>query len=548
MSGEQPELLPARMLNELTYCPRLFYLEWVSAEWAPNDDTAAGDFDHRAVVDPSGPLPDPGDSSPWPTSRAVALSDPGWGLTAVIDRVDHGETTIPVDYKTGSAPRHGGAWPADRIQILAQAALLEAAGYRVEYGELYYRKSHRRVEVAWDGTARQDLRTAIDSAREVAEQLQAPPPLTDSPKCPRCSLVGICLPDEHNLLNARSKRPPRRLVPRDPDQRPLYVLEQGSTVGVSGGRITVSSEGTELQSIRLIDVSQVNVYGNVQVTTQALRQLWAQGAPVLWLSHTGWLDGWSQGQPSKNVELRRAQLSAHLAGGRELAKPMIAAKIRNQRTLLMRNHPTGVPDSDLVTLRNLALQCETADRRDELMGIEGTAARIYFGHFAALIHQPDMAAAFDANGRTRRPPKDPVNAALSYAYALLTKDVVTACLGVGLDPHLGMLHASRFGRPSLALDLAEEFRPLIAESTVLRAFNNGELTGASFRATAGGTAFTKTGRKKFIEAYERRMEEELRHPLFGYRISYRRTLEVQARILAAALIGELDGYTGVVTR
>lgn len=548
MSGDQPELLPARMLNEFTYCPRLFYLEWVSAEWAPNDDTAAGDFDHRAIALPSGPLPEPDDSSPWPTSRAVALSDAGWGLTAVIDRVDHDDTTVPVDYKTGSAPHDGGAWPADRVQILAQAALLEAAGYHVTHGDLYYRKSHRRVEVVWDESARQDLRATIDSAREAAQRLEPPPPLMDSPKCPRCSLVGICLPDEHNLLNARSHRPPRRLVPRAPDQRPLYVLEQGSTVGVSGGRLTVSHQGTELDSMRLLDVSQVNVYGNVQVTTQALRRLWAHGAPILWLSQGGWLYGWSQGQPSKNVDLRRAQLSAHLAGGRGLAQPMIAAKIRNQRTILMRNHPSGVPESDLAALRNLSHQCETAERRDELMGLEGTAARIYFSHFAELIHQPDVAAAFDFHGRTRRPPMDPVNAALSYGYALLTKDLVTTCLGVGLDPHLGMLHASRFGRPSLALDLAEEFRPLVAESTVIRAFNNDEISHSSFRVTSSGTAFTDAGRRKFIEAYERRMEEELRHPVFGYRISYRRTLEVQARILAAALVGEIDGYTGVVTR
>lgn len=548
MSGDEPELLPARMLNEFTYCPRLFYLEWVSAEWAPNDDTAAGDFDHRAIAKPSAPLPDPDEDGPWPVVRAVVLSDPGWGLTGVLDRVDHDDETVPVDYKTGSAPRNGGAWPADRIQILAQAALLESAGYPVNHGELYYRKSHRRVDVTWDDEGRRDLQVTIDSAREIATGLRPPPPLEDSPKCPRCSLVGICLPDEHNLLTARSARPPRRLVPRDPDQRPVYVLEQGTSVGVDGGRLRISRRGEELESIRLLDISQVNLYGNVQITTQALRQLWAHGAPVLWLSHTGWLDGWSQGQPSKNVDLRRGQLSAHVAGGLGLARPMITAKIRNQRTLLMRNHPSGVPAADLTALLELSRQCESTQRRDELMGVEGTAARIYFSHFGSLIREPDAAALFDQNGRTRRPPTDPVNAALSYAYALLTKDVVATCLGVGLDPYLGLLHAARFGRPSLALDLQEEFRPLIAESTVLRAFNNGEIGLGDFRRTSNGTSFLDAGRRKFIESYERRMEEELRHPVFGYRISYRRTLEVQARILGAVLVGELEEYTGVITR
>lgn len=548
MIADQPELLPARMLNEFTYCPRLFYLEWVSREWAPNDDTAAGDFDHRSTSKPGRPLPDVDDPSPWRTIHSVALSDASWGLTAVIDRVDHEGTAVPVDYKTGSARRDGGPWPADRIQILAQAALLEAAGHDVTHGELYYRSSHRRVEVIWDEQARSDLQRAISEARATADQLEPPPPLVDSPKCPRCSLVGICLPDEHNLLAARSQRPPRRLVPRDQDQRPLYVLEQGSTIGVSGGRLTVTQHGEELDSLRLLDVSQVNAYGNVQVTTQALRRLWARGAPVLWLSRSGWLDGWSQGQPSRNVDLRREQLSAHVAGGRGLARPMVAAKIRNQRTLLMRNHPTGVPEPVLASMRGLASKCERSERRDELMGFEGTATRLYFAHLPQLINVPEFAEAIDINGRTRRPPTDPVNASLSYAYALLTKDLVTACLGVGLDPLLGMMHASRFGRPALALDLMEEFRPLIADSTVIRAINNGELRPSHFRRSSAGTTLTDTGRKKLIAAYERRLDDELRHPVFGYRVTYRRTLEVQVRILAAVLIGEIDGYTAVVTR
>lgn len=477
-------------------------------------------------------------------ARAVALTDPGWGLTAVIDRVDYDGEVVPVDYKTGSAQRNGIAWPADRMQILAHAALLESAGYAVTHGELYYRKNHRRVDIAWDDRGRRDLRATIDAARDTAAQLQAPPPLEDSPKCPRCSLAGICLPDEHNLLTARRARPARRLVPRDPEQRPVYVLEPGSVVGVDGGRLIITRGTEQLESIRLIDVSQVSVYGNVQVTTQALRKLWGHGAPVLWLSGSGWLDGWSQGQPSKNVYLRRAQLSAHVAGGLGHARSMIAAKVRNQRTLLMRNHPAEVPKSDLGTLLELSKRCEHAERRDELMGFEGTAARLYFSHFGTLIRNTQIGATFNAHGRTRRAPRDPVNAALSYAYALLTKDLVVTCLGVGLDPNLGMLHASRFGRPSLALDLAEEFRPLIAESTVLRAFNNGEIGPRSFRQTASGTMFTPDGKKAFIQSYERRMEDELRHPVFGYTISYRRTLEVQARIL----VGEMESYVGVVTR
>ncbi|MGH2802189.1 MAG: CRISPR-associated endonuclease Cas1, partial [Thermoleophilaceae bacterium] len=151
-------------------------------------------------------------------------------------------------------------------------------------------------------------------------------------------------------------------------------------------------------------------------------------------------------------------------------------------------------------------------------------------------------------GRNRRPPTDPVNAMLSFAYALLVKDTTVAVLATGLDPYVGVYHRPRFGRPALALDLAEEFRPLIADSVVLTAVNNGEVSAGDFVRRAHGVALTQNGRRSFIRAYERRMTSELRHPLFGYRASYRRTLEIQARLFASVLLGELREYRPLTTR
>jgi CRISP-associated protein Cas1 len=141
-----------------------------------------------------------------------------------------------------------------------------------------------------------------------------------------------------------------------------------------------------------------------------------------------------------------------------------------------------------------------------------------------------------------------LNCLLSFCYALLIKDLVAVCLGVGLDPYLGFLHRPRFGRPALALDLAEEFRPLIAESTVIGLLNNGEVNAKHFTHRAGAVTLTRDGRKKVIQAYERRKDVVIKHPTFGYRISYRRVLDVQARILAAVMLGELPHYTPTTTR
>ena len=151
----------------------------------------------------------------------------------------------------------------------------------------------------------------------------------------------------------------------------------------------------------------------------------------------------------------------------------------------------------------------------------------------------------DATGDRRGIPS---TVCLSYVYALLTKDLTAVAIAVGFDPYLGVLHRPRFGRPALALDLAEEFRPLVAESVVINVINNGEIGERDFQVRAGGVALTQDGRRSVLSAYERRLDTEVTHPTYGYRITYRRVFEVQARVLAAHLLGEIPSYTPFMTR
>jgi CRISPR-associated protein Cas1 len=159
---------------------------------------------------------------------------------------------------------------------------------------------------------------------------------------------------------------------------------------------------------------------------------------------------------------------------------------------------------------------------------------------------PDLS--FDFMGRNRRPPKDPVNALLSFAYSMLTREWTIALSAVGLDPYRGFYHQPRFSRPALALDMMEPFRPLIADSTVLTVINNGEVRPTDFVRAAGSCVLSDAGRKRFIGAFERRMQHEVTHPIFKYRVSYRRLLEVQARLLIRHLSGEIPDYPNFVTR
>lgn len=542
-----PQLVPARMVNEFSYCRRLFYLEWVQARFESNPDVEDGRWQHRAVDRERGRAPAAEDDDPLREARSVLLGSERLGLIGRVDILEgDGGAVRPVDVKKGRPPAHGPAWEPERVQLCVLGLLLRDNGYDCDEGVLYFAETRQRVTIDFDEALVARTLQLVSELREVAASPDVPPPLVDSPKCPRCSLVGICLPDETNLLAERTTATPRRLTPRDSAARPLYVTEQGAKAGLRSGRVVVTRRGEEVGATRLLDVSQINLYGSVQVTSQLLRACFRREVPVCWFSYGGWFQGIAEGLPSKHVELRRRQVGIAAQAGLPVARRMVAGKIRNSRTLLRRNARRDV-SATLAKLKALADQAEESPRVESLLGVEGTAARLYFSAFPAMLRDDELGT-FDFEGRNRRPPRDPVNCLLSYAYSLLVKDLTTTTLGVGFDPYLGFYHRPRFGRPALALDLAEEFRPLIAESTVINAINNRELQRSHFVVRAGGVALTPEGRRKFLATYERRLDTEIRHPLFGYKVTYRRVLEVQARLLGAHLLGEVPDYVAFTTR
>jgi CRISPR-associated protein Cas1 len=559
-----PDTVPARMVNEFAYCPRLAYLEWVQGDFEDNADTAEGRYKHRVVDRDGGQLPSPddgrGDGGEGRIhARSVWLSAPEEFLTARIDLVEgEGPAVTPVDYKRGAAPDlPEGAWEPDRVQLCAQGLILRANGYRCESGVVYYSESKTRVPVIFDEALVARTRELVHGLRELGASGRIPPPLEDSPKCPRCSLVGICLPDETRLLMAEEAQAGededrvRRLMPARDDALPMYVQEQGARVSRSGESLEAWLKDKRLGESRLFETSQVALFGSVQITTQALSEALDRGIPVLFFSMGGWFKGLAHGMMHKNVELRLAQYRAAQdpAQALKFAATWVAAKIRNCRTLLMRNHPD--PPSEIIeSLNRLARDAGRVDSLASLLGVEALAAKQYFSVFDGMLKRKPEGGEwrFDFNGRNRRPPRDPVNALLSYGYALLAKELTVTALAVGFDPFLGFYHQPRYGRPSLALDLMEEFRPLVADSVALNVINNGILTPGDFIRRGPACMLTPEGRKKYLRAYEARLDTLITHPIFGYRISYRRVLEVQVRLLGRALTGEISEYPAFVTR
>lgn len=424
--------------------------------------------------------------------------------------------------------------------------ILAEHGYQCAAGVLYFAASRERVRVEFTDDLKRLTRETIDGLRFVAAGGRIPEPLVDSPKCPRCSLVGICLPDEVNFFRGADIAPRPLAVGLD-TAMPVYVQAYHAKVAKSGERLEISIDEVKTESVRLIDCSQLVLFGNIYVTAPALTELMARNIPISWHSYGGWFMGHSIGTGHKNVELRRAQFRTaddHAACLR-LAKGLVDAKIRNSRTLLRRNWKgEDAPDALLEDLNGDLRRVVRAPDLQGLLGCEGSAAARYFGAFRHLIRSggPADNFAFNFTTRNRRPPTDPVNAMLSYAYALLVRTWHVALSTIGFDPYLGFYHQPRYGRPALSLDLMEPFRPLIADSAVIQAINNGEVKPTDFIQAAGSVSLTPDGRKRFIGTFERRMALEVTHPLFGYRVSYRRLLDIQARLLARHLLGELPDY------
>jgi CRISPR-associated protein Cas1 len=555
------------MLNEYAYCPRLFHFMHVEGRWAENHFTLEGSEAHRRVDRSEGRLTeanasdDDGDAPP-AIARSVAVASQSLGISAKLDLVQTaGDLAMPVETKRGRVPKNAErSWEPERVQVMAQGLLLREHGYRCDEGVLYFAGSHTRVPVPFTTELESLTRLLIAEAREAAKSDVLPPPLEDSPKCNGCSLSGICLPDETVAMrSARGAEAPteeradadvvRRLYPPRDASLPLYIQEQGAQIGKRGERLVISKGGEEIASARLKDVSQLVLMGNVSISAQSIHLLCEAGVPIVHVSRGHWFYGVTQGITLRNAFDRAAQHRGAADAARVLAfaRSVVAAKGANQRTLIGRNvrpRPIGV----LKAMSRLIAHSQAAGGVEELLGVEGGIAAHYFASFGDMLRPRDFDAQWDFTSRNRRPPRDPVNAMLSLGYALLAKECTVALLAEGLDPWWGLYHRPRHGRPALALDLMEEFRPLVVDSAVLTAVNTGMVSTSSFVRSAGGCAMTAAGRKDFIRAYESRLDQVVTHPMFGYRCSWRSVIRVQARLLSRWLRGDVPSYEPIRTR
>ncbi len=583
--------LPVRRLHNFIYCPRLFYFQWVENIFQENADTVAGSHAHRNVDAPS-KLEDAKELGlpEGAKIRSLKLESEALGLVGVVDIVEGGpEGAEVLDYKRGSARRNAEgereAKEPDAIQVAAHALLLREHGVNAVRGAIYYAADKRRVPVDFTEELFGKVKKAIADAKQTAGSGCCPPPLKNDARCLYCSAYPICLPNEtrwwaqarkeatlesqlqfgfsppaedrlrEQILQAldfaaESGKQPPTLEPPRPEHdagEVLVVQTPGAQIGQRGDQLLVSVKGEDVRKLPGQQVRAIYCYGAVQITAQAIEACLELHIDVSYFSPAGRYLGSLQGLPASGVDARRGQYRLfELPGVRmQLAREVIRAKIHNQRVMLMRNG--DVPDRVLQLLAGFRDATERATEITELLGIEGTAAALYFEQFESMLKQRDNWK-FDWKGRNRRPPRDPLNAILSLGYSMLVKELTGVCHAVGVDPFLGFMHQPRYGRPALALDLMEEFRPLVADSVAISLVNRGELGPEDFIKSANGTFMNDRGRKAFWEAWFRRLDTEVSHPEFSYKMSYRRMLEVQARQLWRFVRGEAAAYHGFTTR
>lgn len=525
------DVIPISLVTHTVFCPRRAWLE-IAGERTDTHQMQIGTSAHARVDNPK--------TARGEEFRALDVFHSEWGLTGRADAVRQTPDGVVIrEYKTTPVRQNTEVTHAMRIQLALQHAAIESMGLRVVGTEIYFVSHNSVVEVT---LAEQDFTEAqqyVNETRAIISAETAPLPLIDSPKCSSCSHASVCLPEERNLGPVR-----QRIVPAAPDTQIVHLTKYGARASIAKRRLVVRHKGEEIGSVPIERVLGIQVHGNIDLSSALIRELLWRDGSIVWCSGRGRVIGWAGSARTANGLHRARQHVASQEGRLGIAREMVATKIGNQATILRRGSEFS---SAVKRLRSLQVEARAAGTWQSLIGYEGEAAAYYFEAFPAMFN-PDITGNWGWRGRGQRPARDAVNAALNYVYGMLLSDTIRAVVSCGLDPHAGFIHSSNRNKPALALDLMEEFRAPIADSVVIGMVNNQELKLTDFDQRLGSVRIRDSARQAIIRAYERRIQTEFRHPIFDYRVTWRRAIEVQARQVLGVLDGSQPGYKGIAIR
>lgn len=536
--SDNPEEPPIRVMaiHALEYCERLFYLEEVEEIREADDRVYAGRRLHEERV------PKVDDDSR--EVRSFDVSSDELGLFGKVDaaRVRDGGW-VAYEHKKGrckrarDAEKTPQAWPSDRLQVAAYAMLLEyQIDKPVSEGRIRYHADNVTVRVPIDDAVRRDVRAAVERMRALRRSSQRPP-VTDNEKlCLRCSLRVVCLPEEERLA-AKSDEPRGKatLFPARRDRRTLHITSVPANVTRSHRTLVVDVDGNK-KKIPIEQVDAILLYGGAQISSQAIHMCAWENVAVQWISGGGRVLGTVEPPGRVRQRIRQFQALTDPQLCLKLARRTVAAKVQFQLQYLLR----GTRGNDVARkeiepnlnlIRDSISNIDAAESLDRLRGLEGIAARAYFGSFSSLLNErvPEM---LRMSGRTKHPPRDRINCLLSFGYSLIFSLVQRSILSVGLEPAFGYFHQPRTVAPPLVMDVMEIFRTLLWEMPLVGSLNRGQWNvDDDFELRPGHVWLSDDGRRKAIGLFENRLSESYQHPYTRQSLEYGRMVELEVRLL-----------------
>lgn len=545
-------------LHALLYCERLFFLEEVEEIRVADGAVYAGRRLHDDI------LPEDDES---PERRAVELASERWGLQGKADAVRRRDGVwVAYEHKRGRCARDANnrpmAWPSDRIQVIAYAVLLEEAlGETIPEGRVRYHADNVTAFVPIDDAARDDLRRAILRAREIRRSVQRPPVTHNERLCVRCSLNVVCLPEEERLqskqhpetqsqpasdteveatdsansvVSAKPETP--RFFPSNRERQTLHVVSPKAYIGRSGDTLVVTVEDQK-QKVPINSIDALVIHGFGQVTTQAIHMCAYHNVAIEWLTAGGRFSAGTTAHSGRvQQRLRQYEALRKPEFCLELTRRLVRAKVETQLRYILRSTRGTVIARErcaphIERMRLSLSRTKDAGSLDSLRGLEGMAAKSYF---ACLPHvlSSSVDSELHPKGRSKHPPEDRFNAALSFGYSLLRTLVHRRISSVGLEPAFGFFHQPRSAAHPLVLDMMELFRTWIWEIPLIGSVNRGQWeVDNHFEVRPGHVWLSESGRKLCLELFEQRLTESHKHPFTGQSLTFDRMVELEVRLL-----------------
>ena len=531
IADDREPLIRVMALHALLYCERLFYLEEVEEIRVTDAAMYAGRRLHDSVV----PVDDE-----TPERRSMEVTSHDWGLLGKVDALRKRDGQwIVYEHKKGRCKRADNkqheAWPSDRLQAIAYAVLAEEELQQpVREARVRYHADNITVTLPIDDQAREELRKAVDRARELRRHLERPPVHQNERMCKRCSLKVVCLPEEERITQ-KTERKSARLFPSNREGQTLHVVSDQAYVSRKSRSLVVKVDENKT-AVPIGQVDAVVIQGHGQMTTQALHLCTSEGIPVQWLSSGGRFLTTTASPGRVQQRIRQFQALSDPEVCLRLTKQLVLAKVEGQLKYLLRctrsNSEQRTECEDLIQrIRECIRMVSRVDSLDSLRGLEGMAAKSYFASWSHLLGQ-QVPEQLHWKRRTKHPPRDRLNCLLSYGYSLIFALVHRTLLAVGLEPAFGFFHQPRSAAPPLVLDVMELFRTSIWEIPLLGSVNRNqwEMTD-DFEVRPSHVWLSDEGKRKAISLFENRLSETWKHPHTGQSLSWVRIVELECRLL-----------------